>query len=124
MEHYYLFLIISTEFMSLEFAASEDSTENVTRHILMCNLIFSCEDNLGLLQKASYLDPSSKCTLIGRAFHQSAEEQPTTPSAGAVFSLCFCQRSALDAPPALLPIISIILGDSNKLLISFPCESE
>lgn len=49
MEHYYPFLILSTEFVSLEFVVSEVSTENITHHALMYNLIFSSEDNLGLL---------------------------------------------------------------------------
>lgn len=58
--------------MALEFVVSEDSTENITHHMLMGNLIFSCEDNVGLLQNATYLDPNSECTLIIRCCDQSA----------------------------------------------------
>lgn len=69
MEHYYLFLIITTEFMSLEFVVSEDSTENITYHMLMGNSVVRIT---GLLQNAGYLDPSSKCTLIATPCDQSA----------------------------------------------------
>ena len=66
MELHYLFLILSNLFMSLEFVLFEYSTENTTLQMLIGNLIFSCGYNLGLLQNASYLEPSSKCTLITR----------------------------------------------------------
>lgn len=66
MEHYYLFLIIKYWiYISRVWGFFKDSTENITHHMLMGNLIFSCKDTLRLLQNASYLDPiwSVLCTL-------------------------------------------------------------
>lgn len=67
-----LFLTPSTEFISPEVVVSDVSTVNVIHKMLMSNLIFSCEGNIGLLQDASCLEPSSNCTFTARSCNQSA----------------------------------------------------
>jgi len=75
MEHYYLFLITSTEFTSLVCCFWRFNWKYNSSHVngfFIWVFIFTYQDNLGLLQTASYSNPSSKCTLITRLCDQSA----------------------------------------------------